>query len=185
MLNMHKDKLDILFKRLEGGFDTEDTPKGHQERFMARLNENQTATRKSNFGWWKPLSIAATIVLLITLGLTKGDATPESADLASVSPEMEQTQSFFTTTINEELETLKALHSPQTQNLVDDTMAQLNALEVEYDQLKVDLVESGNDRRVIYAMISNLQNRVDLLQEVIATIEEIKNFKSNENETTI
>ena len=51
--------------------------------------------------------------------------------------------------------------------------------------LKKDLVESGNDKRVIYAMITNFQNRIDLLQNVINTIEEIKTLKETENETTI
>jgi len=34
-------------------------------------------------------------------------------------------------------------------------------------------------------MITNFQNRIDLLQEVIKTIEEIKTLKANKNETTI
>lgn len=181
---MHNDTLDTVFKRLEGSFDMEETPTGHEQRFMERL-QNQPEEKNSRFGWWKPLSIAATVVLLITLGLAKGDPVPESADLASISPEMEETQSFFTTTINHELEKLKSLHSEDTDDLVEDALAQLDRLEVEYDQLKVDLLESGNDKRVVYAMISNLQNRVDLLEQVINTIEEIKILKTNENEITI
>ncbi len=182
---MHKDKIDILFKRLEGSFDTQESPAGHQSRFMERLNAQKTQPARRSFGWWKPLSIAATFIVLITLGLAQGDARPESADLASISPEMEETQSFFTTTINRELETLRSLHNADTEDLVNDALIQLSKLEAEYDQLKVDLVDSGNDNRVVYAMISNLQSRVDLLQEMISNIEEYKNLKTNENEITI
>ena len=98
---------------------------------------------------------------------------------------MEETQSFFTTVINEELETLKSFENEDTEILIHDTLGRLEALESEYDGLKIDLVNSGNDKRVISAMITNFQNRIDLLQEVIKTIEEIKTLKANKNETTI
>ena len=98
---------------------------------------------------------------------------------------MKQTQSFFTTTINEELATLKSLTDPEAKNLVEDALKQIEILEDEYNGLKKDLAESGNDKRVIYAMISNFQNRIDLLEQVIEKIEEIKNLKAYRNETTI
>lgn len=61
----------------------------------------------------------------------------------------------------------------------------ISNLEEEYQQLKLDLVESGNDKRVIYAMIANFQNRIDLLEQVVSIVEEVKTLKTNENEITI
>jgi cobyric acid synthase len=51
--------------------------------------------------------------------------------------------------------------------------------------LKTDLVDSGNDKRVVYAMIKNFQNRIELLEQVIEKIEEVKNLNTNKNENTI
>ncbi len=51
--------------------------------------------------------------------------------------------------------------------------------------LKKDLVSSGNDKRVVYAMINNFQKRIDLLKQVIAKIEMIKKLNTETNETTI
>ena len=179
-----KTNIDKLFQELEGSFDLNETPAGHQHRFLEKLNAAKK-TEVKRLNWWKPLSIAASVAILVSLGTLYMKANPSSNDLASVSPEMKQTQSFFTSTINEELETLKSLTSPEAKQLVDDALYQIDILEKEYSGLKKDLLQSGNDKRVIYAMISNFQNRIDLLQEVIGKIEEIKNFKAYKNETTI
>jgi hypothetical protein len=181
---MKKDSIDKLFENLQGNFDIYETPSGHQKRFLDKLNEAEKSSVKK-LNWWKPLSIAASIAVLIAVGAMILKTNPSEKDLASVSPEMMQTQSFFTSTINEELETLKSLTSPEAKQLVDDALIQIDVLEKEYLKLKKDLSQSGNDKRVIYAMISNFQNRIDLLQKVIEKIEEIKNLKNIRNETTI
>lgn len=181
---MKKDAIDKLFGDLEGSFDVHETPTGHQKRFLDRLNEVEKPSEKKR-GWWKPLSIAASIAVLIAIGSTSLKTTPSEKDLASVSPEMMQTQSFFTTTITEELQKLKKITAPETQQLVNDALKQMDILEKEYKILKTDLAVSGNDKRVIYAMISNFQNRINLLQQVVEKIEEIKTLKAYRNEITL
>jgi len=179
-----KDSLEQLFERLEDTFDVHETPTNHQRRFLEKLNTEAVVTkRKSNI--WRPLSIAASIVLLVCAGIFLQNDDTEMEGLASVSPEMEQTQSFFTTAISQELDTLKSFEDEDSKALVEDTLKRLEILERDYDQLKNDLVESGNDKRVISAMITNFQNRIELLQQVIENIEEIKTLKANQNETII
>lgn len=181
---MKKDKIEMLFNNLEGSFDIHETPAGHKERFLNKLIEAEKPS-VITLNWWKPLSIAASIAVIIAVGSLFMKTNPSELDLASVSPEMMQTQSFFTSTINEELQTLRSITSPEAKVLVDDALNQIDVLEKEYAGLKKDLVKSGNDKRVIYAMISNFQNRIELLQQVIEKIEEIKNLKDFKNETTI
>lgn len=183
---MSKDNLDKLFENLNNDFDIEVPNFGHQQRFLEKLNnQNKVAlagTAKRSL--WKPiLSIAASLVLMFALFFgTQQEASAK--DLASVSPEMEQTQNFFTSTISDELAKLNSETSPETKVLVDDALKQLKILESEYELLKTDLKESGDDKRVIYAMISNFQNRINLLQNVIKQIEEIKQLKY-ENSITL
>lgn len=181
---MKEHKIDKLFENLEGSFDIHESPTGHQKRFLDRLNEaEKPAVKKLN--WWKPLSIAASIAVLIAVGSVFINQEPIETDLASVSPEMKETQSFFTETINKELQTLQNINNPEAKGLVDDALEQIDILEEKYQELKLDLAESSNDKRVIYAMISNFQNRIDLLEQVIEKIEEIKTLKAYRNETTI
>ena len=185
---MKKDTIDDLFKKLEGSFNIEETPQGHQHRFLDKLNEQSKSKQienQSSFPIRKLLAIAAVFATIVTIGSLFVNTELKAADLASVSPEMEQTQSFFTSTINKELKTLNNFESPESKYLVQDALKQMDILENKYELLKTDLVDSGNDKRVVYAMIKNFQNRIELLEQVIEKIEEVKNLNTNKNENTI
>ena len=185
---MKKDKINQLFENLEGSFNTNETPQGHQHRFLDKLN-TQTETKKEGklikFAFKKALAIAAIVAIIVTVGsMFFNPETITAADLASVSPEMEQTQSFFTSSINRELENLNNFKSPEAKKLVQDALKQMDILESQYEFLKTDLVKSGSDKRVIYAMIQNFQNRISLLEQVINKIEEVKKLNIHKNETS-
>ena len=181
---MKKDSIESLFEKHRRALDVYDTPEGHTQRFVERLNQ-RNAVGKTGRNWWKPLSIAATVVVILGIGFFLLQDGETKTGLAGVSPEMEQTQTFFTAAINSELEKLKSFKTTETAQLVNDALNQITILEQEYQQLKEDLVASGNDQRVIAAMIANFQSRINLLENVIELIEEIKHLKTNENETTI
>ena len=98
---------------------------------------------------------------------------------------MKQTQDFYSVLITSELSKLEQQQTPETKQLIDDTMRQLNVLEKDYQKLKKDLVDSGEDKRVIYAMVTNFQQRTALLQNVLETIENIQQLKEQDNESNI
>lgn len=180
-----KDNIEQLFENLDNQFDIEVPNLGHQQRFIDKLNKTETkvANRKTNY--WKPLlAVAASVVLILSIALNiKPDTTQK--DLASISPELAETQNFFSNTIAFELNKLKTEKSPETQKLVNDALLRLDRLESEYKNLKLNLTESGEDQRVIYAMITNFQNRIDVLQSTLLQIEALKTLKQNNYETTI
>lgn len=185
---MKKDNIDKLFEELHSEFDFENPNLGHQERFLSKLKNNNDTIKKrssSQSNFWKPLlSMAATIVICFSIfSILKPSNTAK--DLASVSPEMSQTQNFFTTAISEELQKLNKARTPETEKLIDDAMKQMDILDKEYESLKLDLAKSGNDKRVIYAMISNFQTRIDLLKNVMETIEHINQLKQQNHENPI
>ncbi|WP_250432340.1 hypothetical protein [Hanstruepera flava] len=181
---MSTDNLDTLFKDLQGSFDNETPHEDHKKRFMAKLNnQNKTVdVSKKHGAIWKPLvGIAASIVLILVL--TFGNNQDANANgLASVSPEMAQTQDFFTSTIAMELKKLEDATNPETKVLIQDALNQMKRLEIEYESLITDLTESGNDQRVIYAMISNFQNRIEILQNTLQQIEIVEQLKNSKHE---
>ena len=184
-----KDTLDNLFQDLQGQFDIEEPNKDHEKRFLAKLNQQNNATElviKKRFNWKPLIGIAASIVLMIALVLGNNQEA-SATGLASVSPEMAQTQDFFTSTISVELKKLENATNPETKLLIQDALNQIKRLEIEYDSLISDLNQSGNDQRVIYAMISNFQNRIEILQNTLKQIEIVEQLKNsnNENKNTI
>lgn len=173
-----KDNLEKRFKELEGQFDVEEPRMGHFDRFEARLvnAKKPSKTIQWNPGTWKWLAVAASIALVLTLfvGLPKQDT---GMQLAEVSPEMEETQSFFVTTIQNELETINAQRTPENEEIIESAMAQLQTLEKEYERLTVELEHSGLNKGVIYAMVSNFQQRIEVLQTLLEQLDEINNIK--------
>ena len=181
---MKKDSIDELFKVLDRDFDFEFPEDGHEQRFLKRLH-NQPNTPPIRFKVYKFIAAIAA-VLVIGFGVHKVvKPQPKTNDLASVSEQMSQTQNFFTTTINSELNKIKTNQTPENQAMVSDALKQLEVLETNYERLKKDLQESGNDQRVVYAMISNLQNRIDLLEDVLASIGKLKELHSEQTQLTI
>ena len=182
---MQKDTIDELFDTLKGEFDVNTPNNDHELRFLDKLKANEVVlnnSKKSSGFNWKPfLAIAASVIICLSLFLTTQNET-EALDLASVSPELSETHDFFTATIENELKQLNKERSPLTEQIINDALEQIQLLETDYQNLKTDLNESGNDQRVIYAMISNFQSRIDILNTVLEQIETIKELKINTDE---
>ena len=175
------DKLDDIFNKLENQFDIEEPNMGHFNRFEARLGKSSTSLPKKNFRLFSYVAVAASIILLF--GIWLGASFSESGmELASISSEMEETQSYFVATIENELETIELERNADTEQLIIDGLAQLNKLEDQYQLLTIELNENTEDKRIIYAMISNFQQRIDVLQSLLLQIENIKQLKSQNNE---
>ncbi len=187
---MKQDNLKSLFEDLSSDFDLENPDLGHEQRFLAKLQSQgqilaDTTNSTSKHQWWKPfMGIAASIALIVSVFIVTQQE-PEIKDLANVSPEMSETQDFFTVAIAEELKKIESERAPETEALVKDALEQMSILEKEYETLKVDLTESGDDKRVIYAMITNFQNRIEVLQTVLENIEIVKQLKQDSNENSI
>ncbi|MGB0981533.1 MAG: hypothetical protein ACPGUH_05475 [Winogradskyella sp.] len=185
---MQNDAINDLFEDLKGEFNTETPNQNHELRFIEKLNATNLATHtsKKSFGFnWRPfLAIAASIIICIGVYTTLQHQ-PKVLDLANVSPKLSETQDFFTVTLQNELKKLNNERSPLTDTIINDALKQIKILETNYKKLKIDLTESGKDQRVIYAMISNFQSRIEILTSVLEQIESVKQLKTNTNKTFI
>ena len=179
------ENLENWFKKIEGTFDTEEPQKGHQARFLDRLNASKgtTGLYRKNKSWWRPLSIAASVLVLMTLGLAVFMSRPTlDEQVAEISPEVSKSQIYFAGLIEEQVNQLKRESTPATKKMIDDTLLQLKKLERNYGQLEQDLLNGGNSKLILSAMITNFQTRIDLLQDVLDQVETINNIKNNKDE---
>lgn len=183
---MKNDQLEELFHSMD--LDIAEPSRNHRRRFEEKLEQNsqRKLSRSGVISLWLPgLAIAASF--LIVFLLFQGGYNEffiQKGELASVSPEMKDTQNFYASVIQKELESLEEEKSPETENIIRDALKQMSILENDYEKLQTDLVKSGHDRRVIHAMISNFQQRIDLLNQVLEkvnTINELKNLPHENN----
>ncbi|APG59394.1 hypothetical protein [Christiangramia salexigens] len=184
---MDNKDLDNIFEGLN--FDNEEPSTGHRSRFEAKIGKRKQPLKTNGRlkQLWLPFSGIAAILLisLIIFGELFQPGLRSNSDLAGISPEMRQTQEFYSSLIKREMNAIDAEKTPETKALVKDALEQLEKLENEYENLREDLVTSGKDNRVIHAMIQNFQQRIDLLTSVLRQIEEINSLKKKHHESTI
>lgn len=180
-----KRNIEDVFRELQGTFDTEEPREGHSLRFLTKL---ETATnvvslkKKGSGNWWKPLSIAASLIVLFTVtGLYFLSPSLEE-QVAEISPEVSKTEFYFANLINDQVKQLKSESAPETKKIIEDTMVQLQKLGNDYKTMEQDLLKGGNSKLILSAMITNFQTRMDLLQEVLDKIETIKTLNKNIHE---
>lgn len=180
---MKNEDIEEIFRN--GNFDIQEPAPGHQERFFEKLKgvkKEKTTSGKVRMLLYPLAAIAAGLLLIFTLNGNSFEFGNQNIDLANVSPEMKETQNFYTTLIKAELEKVNDAKSPETEMVVNDALAQMQKLDLEYEKLKGDLAKSGQDKRVIFAMVTNLQQRIDILKNVLARIDEIKQLKKTQHE---
>ncbi|KGL63299.1 hypothetical protein [Polaribacter sp. Hel1_85] len=173
-----EDKLHQFFS--ENEFDFQEPHSGHLERFERKLNQPKKVNRTS----WKWLSAAASVVLIFGFWLGSNHQKSQ-LDLADVSPKMEEVQTYFVSTIHQELKTLEKNRSLDTESIIENALEELEELEDEYKVFVKELTENGQQRKIINAMIRNYQQRLDILESTLKQIEQAKNPNILNNEVYI
>jgi septal ring factor EnvC (AmiA/AmiB activator) len=180
-----KDNLENLFKNLENQFDIEEPNIGHFNRFESKLNAKKTGSSRSKIiKFISGIAAAAAVILFVGVWIGSNFST-RGIELASVSTEMAETQSYFVSTIQKELATIENERTKDTEIIINDGLEQLKKLETQYQSLTLELKESAEDKRVIYAMISNFQQRIEVLQSLLIQIENVKQLKTENNENYV
>lgn len=183
-----KNTLENLFDELQGSFDVSQPSDGHRERFQQRLADQGSGgiagARRTS--WWRPLAIAASLAIFMSASIFFLKPEPSMAQqVAEISPEVSQTSFHFASLIQQQIQELEKQGNPETQPLINEALQQLEKLEADYDKMEQDLVNGGNSKLILSAMITNFQTRIDLLQDVMAQVEQIKQFKNNSDENSI
>lgn len=180
-----------LFK--EDAQTHEKMPINHQDRFLKKLDDAFPIESKSKFN---RLKIAASIVVFLGLGFgaynfLKQEApipnntivntnTVETKTLGDVSPGLKKVEDYYLASIN--LELAKIEYTPETKDLFDGYVVQLEELDKEYKRLSVELTQSGPSELTVNALIDNLKFRLNLLYRLRAQLKELNTSETGVDE---
>ncbi|MEE2771102.1 MAG: hypothetical protein VX712_02710 [Bacteroidota bacterium] len=178
-------------------------PKGHQKRFLEKLNQEMPSEERS-LGWNQLLKVAAVIVVILAAGLffisrtsseeagnqivdtetqpVKASEEKNESDyrLSDVSPEFKKVEDYYLASLNIQLAKIDL--TPENKELVDSFMSKLETLDQEYVALNTEIEQSGINEETIEAMIANLQLRLDLLKKLKTKLNELKQSKNEHYE---
>lgn len=191
---MDKDIRDILKNNTNNNVEISSK---HRERFqqklLSELHEKPSEVKK-----YKWLYVAASIVLLVGVGIKfsqtniEGEELPKITNsvelnnnsqisLGSISPELKTIESYYINTINYELSQLEL--TKENKELFDGYLTQLGLLTKEYKSLTQELNKKGINDDTINALIGNLQMRLQLLKRMQKQLHEFKNPNQNDTQT--
>lgn len=178
-MKKENDSLDQLFEKFENQWDVQEMNSDHQLDFFNKLNKKQP--KKKNYAVW---AIAASILVLLSVSLFYNN-TQKPKEFKFASKETKRTDSIFSILIDNELIKLKEKSSPENQQIINDALKQMKVFDADYAKILKELQKNGENKQIIYAMISNLQTRISFLQTVLQRIEENEKFKNTTDEKTL
>ena len=146
---------------------------------------NSPVKQRQMLGSFIAWRAAAIILLLITSWLVFdkiGQNIPdnEQVDIAEISPELVEAESFYVTLIEQKSKEIDVLS--RKYGLEEEFHADIEMLDLLYIALKNDL-KFGNEEVLVDAMILNLQLRIEILNKQLSIIRSIENIQKDE--TTI
>jgi hypothetical protein len=171
---------------------------GHFARFEAKLNAQNKKKRTINLNIILKVTAAVVFVFLATnqafiyfspdnQGIFNSKTESASLTLASVSPEYQEVEYYYTSSINTGMEQWnkwieEGLISEDEQTMMNNELAEFETL---YQNLQKDLAANPNDERVINAMLEYYQAKLSVINIIITKLEEVQQKTQEfEQETT-
>lgn len=176
-------------------------PKGHEKRFLARLDEELPEKKEGK--WYLPKGqgwkIAASFLIIVGITAlfynvreTGSDiedkpsitdvAGPENEtgqiSLGDLSPDLEKVENYYVTAINWELSRIDV--DKKNKQLFDGYMQRLAELNEEYQALNRELNDIGPNEQTVIALIDNLKMRLQLLYRLKDKLQELKSKNDEE-----
>lgn len=179
-MKKENDNLDQLFQKFENQWDVQKMHSDHELDFLNKLNNK----KKPKKNYYAVLGIAASIVLLLGISIFY-NTNQKPREFKFASKETQRTDSIFNILIDNELVKLKEKSSPENQQIINDALSQMKIFDADYQKIINELQKNGENKQIIYAMISNLQTRISFLQTVLKRIEENENLKNTTHEKTL
>lgn len=160
----------------------------HSNKFESKLMKelHQKKTNRKPIYW---LSVAASIALLVTVGIQFIPDTPDTPpvikqenkiSLGTISPELNTIEAYYVNSINLELSQLEI--TDDNKELIDSYLKKIGELTEEYKSLTLELNTKGVNDQTIDALINNLQLRLQLMKRLKKQLNTLKEVNSNRNE---
>ena len=159
---------------LNQNWDLESPTDGHEKRFLKKLKHKKS----KNHTVWKPLVAACCVIVTCsTLYFTAKYVQNYKANQVVFSKDVQQTNDYFSSIIQTELTNLKQNETPQSKQVIVDALKEMELLERDYNKLKLEINTNGENKQIIYALITNMQTRITFLKNVLDQVQTINKTK--------
>jgi len=156
---------DDIFTQIMDSIPEEDLPLGHRLRFEKRLD----VFSKTHYRLWAiqrvalAASLAAFLVLSVTVALNMEKLTTQKTVLFRISPDLYETELFLTGEIQEKMKLVRTMDSFDKEVLKD-----IREIDKSYAEVRSELIQNPNDDRIISAIIETYRMKLEILDEILS-----------------
>lgn len=169
--------LEEFIKENKKAFEESGPSEGLWANIEAQLHKKQKA--KTTLKTYKWHSVAA--VLVVGFGLYFSyNFTKKDVRVADINPEFAIKQVRFVTQIEEMKDSL-AIYAKQNPDLYQKFTEDLKNLDADYERLKAELPNSPNQFFVLKAMVKNREMQLQVLNQQLAIINQVNNYKKEQS----
>jgi hypothetical protein len=169
-------KLDKQIQASRQQFDSQEPSPGHMERFEQKLNDQPSRSLFSRI----PYTLKAAVVLLLVA--LSSILIYEQAQiyyqnqrvlsLEDISDEFGEAEYYYTSLIDNKSQEINRLNidDPKQKEML---MLELEEMDKLFHSLQKDFQDNPSDKRVINAMISHYQLKLEVMSQIITHLEEV------------
>lgn len=162
--------------------DSELPREGHEKRFMQKLNKH--SVRKFNIR--HTLQIAASLAVIIASGLViiNLDKSGNRISRQEIPPAVFEANMYYTSQVNARYDQISGFSFDNSEEKAV-LLNELNDLDTFHQQLMRDLEANPDDGRVINALIRHYQIKLEVMDQIIIQLNQIKSetTENHENES--
>lgn len=172
----------LIFKK-RGEINNDLPAEGHFERFEIKLGKSGNKRLNYWIGFISGIAVVLVLGLFFVFSQDKQD--DSTMTLSKVSDQYAEVEFFYTSSISNQTQKLidltkKLEHDDPSLELITKELKDYDST---YHQISVELKASPNDERVISAMISYYQTKLEIINRILNELEN-KQLKSNSHENT-
>ncbi|MEN8157327.1 MAG: hypothetical protein ABFS10_10260 [Bacteroidota bacterium] len=161
--------------------DSDSPREGHEARFLQKLERQPR--RRVNFR--HALQVAASIAIILTSTVVlMRNRTGDEVARHEIPATVLEADRYYSTQVSYKYDEIRRFDfdsSEEKMVLLDE----LKELDDYHQQLLSDLEANPGDERVINALIRHYQLKLDVMDQIILQLNQLKTVKENRNETTI
>ena len=183
-------KLEKQIRTNRQKFDSQEPSTGHMERFEQKLHKQPSISLFSRIPYALKAAVVLLLVALSSILIYEQAriyyANQRVLSLQDISNEFGEAEYYYTSLINNKYQEINRLNidNPKQKEMLT---IELEEMDILFHSLQNDFQSNPNDQRVINAMISHYQLKLEVMSQIIKQLEEVnqvnnkyKNHESKE-----
>ena len=168
---MNWNEIENLINNFRDRFEADEPYPGHLASFEAKLKQRSPKTyffRNKN-SWARIAASISILVITACVSYLIYDRSQPNKNITQTTSELNETEMYYTKQIRKGMDQIRSLKiSDQKQKTA--IISDLSNMDKNYEQLKSDLKNNPDDERLIHAIVTHYQVKLEAIDQVINSI---------------